>query len=79
MIADRREAESKKAASIEIQAALLKQDQYIKKRREIVMDDPAEAKPAVHDARAAVGSIKRQHLQEVSPHRRASLFLSFFL
>ena len=32
MIADRREAESKKAASIEIQAALLKQDQYIKKR-----------------------------------------------
>ena len=34
MIADQREAESKKAASIEIQAALVKQDQYIKERRE---------------------------------------------
>lgn len=65
MIADQREAESKKTASIEIQAALVKQDQYIKERREVVMADLAEAEPAVHEAQAAVSSIKRQHLQEV--------------
>ncbi|KAI0666280.1 dynein heavy chain [Trametes maxima] len=65
MVADQQEAEQKKAASIEIQAALVEQDKNIKQRREIVMADLADAEPAVLDAQAAVGSIKRQHLQEV--------------
>lgn len=65
MVADQQEAEQKKAASIEIQAALVEQDKHIKERREVVMADLADAEPAVLDAQAAVSSIKRQHLQEV--------------
>lgn len=65
MVADQQEAEQKKAASIEIQAALAQQDETIKQRREIVMADLADAEPAVLDAQSAVSNIKRQHLQEV--------------
>lgn len=65
MVGDQQEAEQKKAASIQIQAALLKQDEHIAQRKEIVMADLADAEPAVHDAQAAVSNIKRQHLQEV--------------
>ena len=65
MVADQQEAEQKKAASIEIQAALVKQDKHIEQRRAIVMADLADAEPAVLDAQAAVSSIKKQHLQEV--------------
>lgn len=65
MVSDQQEAEQKKAASIEIQAALVEQDKHIKQRREVVMADLADAEPAVLDAQAAVGNIKRQHLQEV--------------
>ena len=65
MVADQQEAEQKKAASIEIQAALAEQDITIKQRREIVMADLADAEPAVLDAQSAVSNIKRQHLQEV--------------
>ncbi|XP_006454562.1 dynein heavy chain protein 1 [Agaricus bisporus var. bisporus H97] len=65
MVADQQEAEQKKAASIEIQAALVEQDRNIAERRAVVMADLAEAEPAVLDAQAAVSSIKRQHLQEV--------------
>ncbi|KAI0271628.1 dynein heavy chain protein 1 [Gloeopeniophorella convolvens] len=65
MVADQQEAERKKAASIEIQAALVEQDKNIEQRRAVVMADLADAEPAVLDAQAAVSSIKRQHLQEV--------------
>ncbi|KAF9454965.1 dynein heavy chain [Macrolepiota fuliginosa MF-IS2] len=65
MVADQQEAEQKKAASIEIQAALVEQDRNIAERRAVVMADLADAEPAVLDAQAAVSSIKRQHLQEV--------------
>ncbi|KAL5535276.1 DYN1_2 [Sanghuangporus sanghuang] len=65
MVSDQQEAEQKKAASIEIQAALVEQDKHIKQRREVVMADLADAEPAVLEAQAAVGNIKRQHLQEV--------------
>ena len=65
MVADQQEAEQKKAASIEIQAALVEQDRNIEQRRAVVMTDLADAEPAVLDAQAAVSSIKRQHLQEV--------------
>ncbi|KAK4688349.1 dynein cytoplasmic 1 heavy chain, partial [Tremellales sp. Uapishka_1] len=65
MVTDQQEAEAKKAASIEIQAALVQQDEYIRQRREIVMDDLAQAEPAVLEALAAVGNIKKQHLAEV--------------
>jgi dynein heavy chain 1 len=65
MVADQQEAEQQKAASIQIQAALVEQDQNIEQRRAVVMADLADAEPAVLDAQAAVSNIKRQHLQEV--------------
>lgn len=65
MVADQQEAEQKKAASIEIQAALEKQEKDISERREVVMGDLADAEPAVRDAQASVSNIKKQHLTEV--------------
>ncbi|CED84986.1 dynein heavy chain cytosolic [Phaffia rhodozyma] len=65
MVTDQQEAEQKKAASIEIQAALAKQDAQIKERSAIVMSDLAEAEPAVLEAQAAVSNIRKQHLTEV--------------
>lgn len=65
MVSDQQEAEAKKAASIEIQAALEQQDEYIQQRQEIVKEDLAQAEPAVLEALAAVGNIKKQHLSEV--------------
>jgi len=65
MVADQQEAEQKKTASIEIQAALVEQDKHIAQRRSVVMADLADAEPAVLEAQAAVSNIKRQHLQEV--------------
>ncbi|KAI0033723.1 dynein heavy chain protein 1 [Vararia minispora EC-137] len=65
MVRDQQDAEQKKAASIEIQAALVEQDKNIEQRKAIVMADLADAEPAVVEAQAAVSNIKRQHLQEV--------------
>ncbi|KAL9129037.1 MAG: hypothetical protein Q9217_002407 [Psora testacea] len=65
MVADQREAEQRKAASLEIQAALDKQEEEVARRRDVVNADLAKAEPAVLDAKEAVGNIKRQHLTEV--------------
>lgn len=65
MIADQREAEQRKTASLEIQASLDKQEEEVAKRKEVVNADLAKAEPAVLDAQEAVGNIKRQHLTEV--------------
>ncbi|TXT09077.1 hypothetical protein VHUM_02551 [Vanrija humicola] len=65
MVADQQEAEAKKAASVEIQAALEEQDAYIQQRSQIVKEDLAQAEPAVLEAQVAVGNIKKQHLSEV--------------
>lgn len=65
MVADQREAEQRKAASLEIQAALDKQDKEVAKRKQIVEEDLAKAEPAVIDAQKSVSNIKRQHLTEL--------------
>lgn len=65
MVADQQEAEQKKAASIEIQAALAEQDRNIEQRRAIVLADLANAEPAVLEAQAAVNNIRRNQMQEV--------------
>ena len=65
MVNDQKEAEQKKAASIDIQAALVEQERFIAQRQEIVKADLADAEPAVLEAQSAVSNIKRQHLQEV--------------
>ncbi|KAI9494709.1 dynein heavy chain [Zychaea mexicana] len=65
MLADEKEAEQKKAASIQIQDALEIQNKEIQERRAIVLDDLANAEPAVMEAQKSVSNIKRQHLTEV--------------
>lgn len=65
MVTDQQEAEQKKASSIEIQAALARQDVEIKARSDVVQADLDEAEPAVLDAQAAVRNIRKQHLTEV--------------
>ncbi|CRG84277.1 Dynein heavy chain, cytoplasmic [Talaromyces islandicus] len=65
MVADQREAEQRKSASLEIQAALEKQEQEVAKRKDVVLHDLARAEPAVLEAQKSVSNIKRQHLTEV--------------
>ncbi|KAG6054551.1 Dynein heavy chain cytoplasmic [Claviceps sp. LM77 group G4] len=65
MVADQREAEQRKNTSLEIQAALEKQEAEVAKRRKVVLEDLAKAEPAVEEAKASVSNIKRQHLTEV--------------
>ncbi|KAF4549174.1 Dynein heavy chain-like protein [Elsinoe fawcettii] len=65
MIADQREAEKRRGISLEIQAALSKQDKEISERREVVEVDLAKATPAVEEAQRSVNNIKKQHLTEV--------------
>ncbi|SAL98745.1 hypothetical protein [Absidia glauca] len=65
MLADEKEAEQKKTASIQIQEALEIQNKEIQERRAVVLDDLANAEPAVAEARKSVSNIKRQHLTEV--------------
>ena len=65
MVADQREAEQRKNTSLEIQAALEKQEAEVASRKKIVLEDLARAEPAVEAAKASVQSIKKQHLTEV--------------
>lgn len=65
MVADQREAEQRKTASLEIQVALEKQEKEVAERKEVVLNDLARAEPAVLEAQKSVSSIKRQHLTEV--------------
>ncbi|KAI1763634.1 cytoplasmic dynein heavy chain [Hypoxylon sp. FL1150] len=65
MIADQREAEQRKSTSLQIQAALEKQEAEVASRKEVVLNDLARAEPAVEEAKASVSNIKRQHLTEV--------------
>ncbi|OKL56213.1 Dynein heavy chain, cytoplasmic [Talaromyces atroroseus] len=65
MVADQREAEQRKTASLEIQAALEKQEQEVAMRKDVVLNDLARAEPAVLEAQKSVSNIKRQHLTEV--------------
>ncbi|CAM1511285.1 Fc.00g087980.m01.CDS01 [Cosmosporella sp. VM-42] len=65
MVADQREAEQRKSTSLEIQAALEKQEAEVASRKKVVLEDLARAEPAVEEAKASVSNIKRQHLTEV--------------
>ncbi|KAI6896709.1 Dynein heavy chain, partial [Hortaea werneckii] len=65
MVADQQEAEQRRAASLEIQAALEKQEKEVASRKEVVLEDLANAEPAVVEAQRSVSNIKRQHLTEV--------------
>jgi len=65
MVADQREAEQRRATSLEIQVALEKQEKGVAERRKVVMSDLANAEPAVAEAQRSVNNIKKQHLTEV--------------
>ena len=65
MVADQREAESRKTTSLEVQSALERQEEEVASRKEIVLNDLAKAEPAVLEAQRSVSNIKRQHLTEV--------------
>jgi dynein heavy chain 1 len=65
MLADQKAAEEQKTASYQIQANLEIQEKEISQRREVVMEDLANAEPAVQEAQESVGNIKKQHLTEV--------------
>ena len=65
MVADQRETEQRKAASLTIQANLEKQEEEVARRKEVVNADLEKAEPAVLNAQESVSNIKRQHLTEV--------------
>ncbi len=65
IVAEEQEAKAKKAASIEIQNALVEQDKAIAQRKAEVMAELAEAEPAVAEAKSAVSGIKKTQLSEV--------------
>ena len=65
MVADQQEAEQRKSVSLEVQAALEKQEQEVGRRKDVVLNDLAKAEPAVLEAQKSVSNIKRQHLTEV--------------
>ncbi|MCJ1311828.1 hypothetical protein MMC25_005501 [Agyrium rufum] len=65
MVTDQREAEQRKATSLELQADLDKQELEVARRKEIVNADLEKAEPAVLAAQESVSNIKRQHLTEV--------------
>ena len=65
MVADQREAEQRKNTSLEIQSALEIQEEEIAKRKKIVLEDLANAEPAVEEAKRSVKEIKKQQLHEV--------------
>ncbi|SCV72617.1 BQ2448_4154 [Microbotryum intermedium] len=65
MVADQQDAEQKKVASIEMQAALERQKKEIAERKSLVMGELADAEPAVEEAQSAVSNIKKQQLTEV--------------
>ena len=65
MVADQREAESRKNEAVKIQAALEKQEAEVASRKQVVLEDLAKAEPAVEEAKSSVSNIKRQHLTEV--------------
>jgi len=65
MVADQKETEQKRIASLEIQTSLDQQEHQIAERTKAVLEDLANAEPAVEEARKSVSNIKKQHLTEV--------------
>lgn len=65
ILQEQSEAERRQEASLDIQAALEKQEEIIEEQRSRVMEDLALAEPAVLEARKGVKNIKKQHLTEL--------------
>ncbi|WFD02075.1 hypothetical protein MOBT1_000753 [Malassezia obtusa] len=65
MVHDQQAAETRREASLALQASLHEQEAAVAAQRQSVLQQLAEAEPAVLDAQAAVSNIKKQHLTEL--------------
>jgi len=65
MVKDQQEAEKKRVTSTELQADLQKQTDLINVKKAEIMNELADVEPALQDAKSAVKSIKREHLDEL--------------
>lgn len=65
MVKDQQEAEKKRVTSTELQADLQKQTDIINEKKAQIMNELADVEPALQDAKSAVKSIKREHLDEL--------------
>lgn len=65
MLVDQQQAERRRAASYEVQAAIDRQEKEVAERRQKVMIDLANVEPAVLSAKESVSNIKKQQLTEV--------------
>ena len=65
MVEQQQAAEQKRESSLAFQAELQAQEAAVAQQRDAVLQELAEAEPAVLDAQAAVSNIKKQHLSEV--------------
>lgn len=65
MVEQQQAAEQKRESFLAFQADLQAQEAAVAQQRDAVLQELAEAEPAVLDAQAAVSNIKKQHLSEV--------------
>lgn len=65
MVKDQQEAEKKRVTSTELQADLQKQTDIINVKKAHIINELADVEPALQDAKSAVKSIKREHLDEL--------------
>lgn len=65
MVHNQQMAESQREASLALQASLHEQEAAVAAQRESVLQQLAEAEPALLDAQAAVSNIKKQQLTEL--------------
>lgn len=65
MVEQQQAAETKREASLALQAELQRQEAQMAEQRTSVLQELSEAEPALLDAQAAVSNIKKQHLSEV--------------
>lgn len=65
MVEQQQAAEQKRESFLAFQTELQAQEAAVAQQRDAVLQELAEAEPAVLDAQAAVSNIKKQHLSEV--------------
>ncbi len=70
MVGDQQEAEKKRQESVELQGRLRIQEGEIAGKRSIAEKELARAEPAVEEARKAVSSIQKAHLDEIRALRK---------
>ncbi len=70
MVGDQQEAEKKRQESVELQGRLATQEAEIAGKRASAEKELARAEPAVEEARKAVSSIQKAHLDEIRALRK---------